>query len=471
MNYISKTISKQAAIVSLSAFILVTAIAGLIMDASGVPWFADGEDRDWDTGKFDSYESQDWDECCEDSYDSIQDSDSYDDGAFDTAILFISPLTSYFVLLLIFSLLCLICAIIPFDIRYKSPTVALFGLATTVTGIFLARKSAITIGRYLEILSSSGDYDASVHLHVMPYFGALLSLVCLLLGSTIILSIKQQLRTNVDTISNTLLNRSQLFLSVSLIILLLSPIVPIGYVSLDTDADYYNEDRGLEGEYLFPTSMLVAADYLAAEGEGSEAEAEVYEATYENYGLVDDLFFALMWINLSVIMLLSMSMLPAVGKIFSGLGQLNILSLPLMIIALIFSIIMYACLPDLLDDGTFDGSEYESFYFHVNWLPLVCCIVVIINWIFMLIKCHIPWWKEMGKSSQNLFENFNRSSSPAIYGNQNMMQRRMAPQQQFNQQQYNQQMPNQQQFNQQQYNQQMYNQQQQRQFGRQPPRF
>ena len=94
------------------------------------------------------YDAQDWEECCEDIYDSIQDSDNKD--AWDTLILQFSPLTSYFVLILIFSAICLICAIIPFDIRFKTPVVALFGLATTITGIFLARKSAITMGSYLE---------------------------------------------------------------------------------------------------------------------------------------------------------------------------------------------------------------------------------------------------------------------------------------------------------------------------------
>ena len=70
MNYISKTISKQAAIVALSAFILVTAIAGLIMDASGVPWVSEGQDYDWETKSYDDYEAQDWEECCEEEYEA-----------------------------------------------------------------------------------------------------------------------------------------------------------------------------------------------------------------------------------------------------------------------------------------------------------------------------------------------------------------------------------------------------------------
>ena len=142
-----------------------------------------------------------------------------------------------------------------------------------------------------------------------------------------------------------------------------------------------------------------------------------------------------------------------IGKGFSSLGQLNILSAPLIVLALIFSIIMFVNLPDLLgDDGLYNESRYEAFYFHVNWLPLICCIVATINWIILLIKSHIPWWKEMGQTSQKVFANFGQSSIPSGFGNQNMMQG--GQQQQFNQQQYNQQMSNQQQFNQQQFNQQ-----------------
>ena len=167
-----------------------------------------------------------------------------------------------------------------------------------------------------------------------------------------------------------------------------------------------------------------------------------------------------MWINLSVIMLMSMALIPVAGKGFSSLGQLNILSAPLIVLALIFSIIMFVNLPDLLgDDGLYNESRYEAFYFHVNWLPLICCIVAVINWVILLIKSHIPWWKEMGQSSQKVFANFGQSPNPSGFGNQNMMQG--SHQQQFNQQQFNQQQFNQQQFNQEQFNQQ--------QFGRQPP--
>ncbi len=465
MNYISKTISKQAAIVSLSAFILVTAIAGLIMDASGVPWFSVAQEFDSDTG-YDDFESQDWEECCEEDYEQAVDTDAYEDGAYDTQILIFSPLTSYFVLILIFSALCLTCAIIPFDIRYKVPTVTLFGLATTITGIFLARKSAISFSFYLSQLANSGEYGSNLHFHVMVYFGALVSMICLLLGSTLIVSVKDLLFQGTK-ISRTVLTRAQLFLSMSLVMFLLSPLVPIAYISYDEDYEWYDDDEG-DGEYLFPSQMLSVDDAISANDGYDDDDLDVLSSTYGNYAIVEDLFFALMWINLSVIMLMSMSMIPMVGKVFSSLGQLNILSVPLVIIALIFSIILYVNIPDLLgDDGTYSESRHDSIYFHVNWLPLICCIVATINWIILLIKCHIPWWKEMGKSSQNLFENFNQSPSPASYGNQTMMQGRMAPQQQFNQQQYNQQMSNQQQYNQQMYNQQ----QQQQQFGRQPPRF
>ena len=464
MNYISKTISKQAAIVSLSAFILITAIAGLIMDASGVPWYSEGQDYDFDSETYSDYEGQDWEECCEEQYESFLDDSDYEDGYYDTAILSISPMTGYFVLILIFSVLCMICAIIPFDVRYKVPTVTLFGLATTVSGIFLARKSAVTLAIYLSELSNSGGRELGSHAHVMIYFGAFLSMICLLLGSLIIASVKDLLSQD-SKVSRGSLKRAQIFLSISLIVFLLSPLVPISYLPYESDQI---DDNDPEGIYLFPVTMLAIDDWVSSDDDGyDDDDMDVASSTIGNYALVEDLFFVLMWINLSVIMLMSMALLPVAGKGFSSLGQLNILSAPLIVLALIFSIIMFVNLPDLLgDDGLYNESRYEAFYFHVNWLPLICCIVAVINWVILLIKSHIPWWKEMGQSSQKVFANFGQSPNPSGFGNQNMMQG--GQQQQFNQQQFNQQQFNQQQFNQQQFNQQQFNQQQ---FGRQPPGF
>ena len=158
-------------------------------------------------------------------------------------------MTSYFVLILIFSVLCMICAIIPFDVRYKVPTVTLFGLATTVSGIFLARKSAVTLAIYLSELSNSGGRELGSHAHVMIYFGALLSMICLLLGSLIIASVKDLLSQD-SKVSRSSLKRAQLFLSMSLIVFLLSPLVPISY--LPYTILMIKSRIMIQREYLFP---------------------------------------------------------------------------------------------------------------------------------------------------------------------------------------------------------------------------
>ena len=68
-------------------------------------------------------------------------------------------------------------------------------------------------------------------------------------------------------------------------------------------------------------------DFWVPERDGYDDDeyAEVASNTVGNYALVEDLFFTIMWINLSIIMLMSMALIPSVGKTFSGLGQLNIL--------------------------------------------------------------------------------------------------------------------------------------------------
>lgn len=398
MQSVSTIVGKQSVIVALSGFIFLCAIAGLIMDASGVPWFSEAQNFDSDKMQYEDFESQDWSECCEDEYSSFKESSSDEQSAFETVFLVFSPLTTYFVLILIFSFCCMIAGAIPFDIRFKLPLVALFGLATTTSGIFLARKSSITISAYILDLSNAGNIGVSSHLHVMIYFAAVLAGICLLLGSVTISSIKSSLLYN-DKGALGLLKRAQLFLSLSLIVFILSPVVPIAYVSADKDYEFYDEEDGIEGQYVFPTSLLIIDDYLSSSNDDDE-ETDVAESTAGNYALVENMFFVLIWVNLSVILLTSMALIPHAGKLFTGLAQLNIASIVLLLISLIFSIIMYVNLPDLLgEDGLFDESRYESFYFHVNWLTLICCTAGIINWIILLFKSHIPWWKSMTVNS------------------------------------------------------------------------
>jgi hypothetical protein len=89
--------------------------------------------------------------------------------------------------------------------------------------------------------------------------------------------------------------------------------------------------------------------------------------------------------------------------VFEHISQINILSVVLLILALIFTIIMYANLPGLLDDNAiFSEDRYDGFYFHMNWVLLICCILGIINWVFLLIASHIPWWASIVKSNKQL---------------------------------------------------------------------
>ena len=105
----------------------------------------------------------------------------------------------------------------------------------------MARKSSITIAAYLNELANSGGRELGGHLHVMIYFGALLSMICLLLGSMIIVTVKNLLSQDTK-ISRSVLKRSQLFLSMSIIMFLLSPLVPIAYLPYDSDSDFIGDD-------------------------------------------------------------------------------------------------------------------------------------------------------------------------------------------------------------------------------------
>ena len=108
--------------------------------------------------------------------------------------------------------------------------------------------------------------------------------------------------------------------------------------------------------------MLSVDDYLQLMMDMMMMTWSVEVQPIGNYAIVEDLFFALMWINLSVIMLMSMSMIPMVGKSFSWLGPIEYIECPTLLLHLIFSIIMYVALPDLLgDDGTYTIRDMNHF--------------------------------------------------------------------------------------------------------------
>ena len=396
-----KNISKAPSLILISSVIIISAIAGLIMDASGVPWFSEGENYNSDTNKYDNYESQDWDECCEETHQEISEADE-----FGTVGKIFSPLTSYFILILIFSILCLAATLIPMPSFVKLPLVVLMGLATTVSGIFLLRKFVITLGFYFSSLADLGPNDSpSMHLHVMVYFGGFVGILCLILGYLVFGSLKRGLQL---FSSKKVLSGAVSFLNISLLVFLISPLLPLTYASVDTDYEYYDKDEDADGTYIFGYTALMYSDMLSSSEYNSadSSETEIFDSTFGNYALVENLFFAMIWINLSVIMLVALSVIPKVGFVFEGIAQINILSLVLIILALIFTIILYVNIPDLLsDEGIYSEERYSSLYFHLNWIMPIACLLGILNWVLVLIRSHIPWWISMTSSKQSVTNN------------------------------------------------------------------
>jgi len=381
-------------IIVISTIILISAIAGLIMNASGVPTLSTAGYNS-DTGEYDSYDSQDWDECCKSGYNENKNQEA------PHSIKLVSPLTLYFILILIFSLLCLTATLAPIPSFVKVPLVVFMSLATTVTGIFLMRKYIISVGIYAQMLSNlAPSGHPTFHLHVMVYFGGFLAALCLSLGFTTFKVLKRTLTT---LQSKTILSGAISFLNISLLVFLISPLLPLTYVGADKNYPSYDEGEDSEGVYQLGTAFLISGESDADTFFTTENERDILDATYGNYNLVDNLFLAMIWINMSVIMLVALSGIPKAGFLFESIAQLNILSLILIVLALVFTIIMYANIPNLLSpEGPFSEDRYASIYFHMNWVLLVACILAIVNWIVLLIKSHIPWWVSMSEAIQTL---------------------------------------------------------------------
>jgi len=422
-------------IIVLASIVATFALAGIIMQASGVPVYSEADDYDcynddddYDDCKYSDFEAKDWEECCEDVYDRNEgDSDT------ETAMNIFSSYTTYFVLIMIFAILCIVAASIPMPDFVKMPLVTLFGLATALSGIFLLRKFVITAGWLFERMANSTAENSVMYMHVMPYFSLVVGLICLLLAGSVVTELKRMLMSGKIGTRN-IVSSAQTFLTFSLLVFLLSPLVPIAYAPVDIDYEYYN---GEDGQYLFPPSMLFIADDI--ENENSEDEAEVQESTFGNYALVDDLFLTLIWINLSIIMLMSLTLIPKAGFVFEHISQVNILSIILIILALIFSIIMYANLSDLVgDDGIWSDSSFKSLSFHANWFILIASIGCIVNWVALLLNSHIPWWKSL--FNKKVPSPMNHSSKTVHSSYSNPAQQNYAQQQQYiQQQQYGQQ--------------------------------
>ncbi|RJU84954.1 MAG: hypothetical protein DWC02_07310, partial [Candidatus Poseidoniales archaeon] len=325
-------------IIVFASIVATFALAGIIMQPSGVPVLSVADDQECDIieGEYGEYtwddqevncvntdfESQDWEECCEEGYEYMEGSSDY-----DTYSLIFSPYTMYFVLILIFSLLCVAAASIPMPDYVKMPLITLFGLATATSGIFLLRKFAITAGFVFNRSVNTSALNSPIYLHVMPYFSLLTGILCLLLFASILTKLKSILRTS-NISSRKIITYSQTFLTLSLLVFLISPMVPIAYAPADKDYEYYDEFND-GSEYLFPNEILIYSDF--DEFDDDEADAE---SIISDYALVDNLFLSLIWINLAIIMLMSLTLIPKAGFVFEHISQINILSIVLLILAL-----------------------------------------------------------------------------------------------------------------------------------------
>lgn len=390
------------AIISFSSFIVTLAIAGLVMDESGVPWFSEGVGPQYDFSEgsksYDYYESQDWDECCEQEYASYSYLDSDLQQEQSTDITSITPLTIYFVLALIFASILLIIAPINMPNYAKMPITTLLGLAITTVGIFLTRKFVITLSLYFDMSTNLGsNSDPSHYLHVMVYFGGFLGLACLGLGGLVISSANRFL-DSVSLSSRFSFDAATNFLLFSLIVFLISPMFPIAYISTDQSQSSFDEGIDPDSIHLYPAKALVIDDQSA-----NSEESDVVDSTVGNYALVENLFLAIIWINLGIIMLISLTLIPKIGFVFEWATQINILSIILIILSTTFTTIMYVNLPKILGaDGIFSDETYASFSYNINWIIPIVCLTMLAIWFKLLIKSYLPWMNLMLNQSSRV---------------------------------------------------------------------
>ena len=228
-------------IIVFASIVATFALAGIIMDASGVPYTYQSTDSEcveyvseWggiysssndSDCKYTEFESQDWEECCEDTYKQVNKD-------FTVYSKINSSYTSYYILILIFSVLCIVAASIPMPDYVKMPLITLFGLATATSGVFLARKVSLTAGFLFEDAANSSYQNASTFLHVMPYFGLLVGIMCIALMTSIVDKLNTKLREN-NVMTRKSVANAQTFFSLTLLVFLLSPLIPIAYVPED----------------------------------------------------------------------------------------------------------------------------------------------------------------------------------------------------------------------------------------------
>ena len=403
-----------------SSIVLCLSITGLIMQASGTPWFSTlVNDSDF-TSDFDNdtdastYESQDWDECCGEimqSFDSMSDEEQ---SSLNTAKHIFTSLTLYFVLLIIFSSVLILVSIFAIPQKFKEPLSSILGLAILTTGIFLSRKFFISLAFYFDILSnlygtSAATLNPTFHLHVMIYFGGLVGIFSIISGFLIVGKNTKSL----DNLS-TLLGRSKRLatsmLLVGMMVYLVSPLAPIYHSQYD--GTYFSGGGDYPTSKLVsPVMMLIEDDQHSAAVEYGYSDGDNISSNNQNdvnsyYSIVDSLYLALIWINLGILALLSLAILPRVKDIFGALAQLNILSVGILIPAIILTVMLYVCIPGISNDS----ESVKSVTFNANWIMPLACLFGVFVWIKMLITSHIPWWFSITNSNTKSAQNMPKSS-------------------------------------------------------------
>lgn len=383
----------------LSSIILCLSIAGLIMQASGTPWISDAE---FDEDNKVSYDAQDWEECCEETANLLDDDEHEDEYA--TFGLIFTSLTSYFILLIIFSAVLAVISLVPIPRNFKGSLSSILGLSLLTTGIFLSRKFAISLSYYFTEISNlwgTSDFSAEpgFHFHVMVYFGGLVGLFAICAGWVIV----SKNINSCNYLSAGLLESRKLasgLLLIGLMVYLVSPIIPIYSSEFDTEN---GSDESQSSALLFPISLLMVDD--AAADISSDEENDL-TAVSDSYSTAETLFLSLIWINLGILAVISMAIFPRANKYFETITQINILSIGVIIPAIIFSILVHTGIPDIAEDSSY----VVSTNFNANWVLILASVLCTIYWITMLVKSHIPWWASIAKFNNQLaMNNFNHS--------------------------------------------------------------
>ena len=337
----------------LAIITLLLSIAGLIMSASGVPWYYDGG------------EVRDYEECCEGSYEFYQGG--------ETVLMIVAPMTTVFVLLICFSAPLIILFFIPMKRWLRIPLTALFGLAILTNSIFMLRRFVFMLSLYLDELeqASIGDYPVGFHLHVMPYFLFLTSIIAMVLGLIVVKSIRPRVKSK-KSFERVAFVFIQTCLITCITVLFLNPITPLASDMSDDD----------EQDFIFQYEAFSAVDY---------SYSQDIDDSFGSHKTAENMLIVMVWICLSLLFVMSLHGVPKMKEAVNGLTQLIVLILVFVVISAVFSILYYVNLSDVGPD----------IYPHANWLIPIGCLIILGSWIQFLILSHIPWWKHLTTMSNS----------------------------------------------------------------------